>query len=100
MADSLETTRIQWHPGFYGAAEIEFLSNKGDLEFHQEYTPKQSLTAEEVEILEAIRAEGEAFISAIAEKLGKQPYQLIAKLSALEIKGLIVRLGGNRYSCV
>ena len=38
MADSLETTRIQWHPGFYGAAEIEFLSNKGDLEFHQEYT--------------------------------------------------------------
>ena len=61
---------------------------------------KQSLTAEEVEILEAIRAEGEAFISAIAEKLGKQPYQLIAKLSALEIKGLIVRLGGNRYSCV
>ena len=28
---------IQWHPGFYGAAELEFLSNKGDLEFQREY---------------------------------------------------------------
>lgn len=28
---------IQWHPGFYGAAELEFLSNKGDLEFQREF---------------------------------------------------------------
>ena len=37
MADNLETVSIQWHPGFYGAAEIEFLSNKGDLEFWREF---------------------------------------------------------------
>ena len=37
MADILEAVNIQWHPGFYGAAELEFLSNKGDLEFQREY---------------------------------------------------------------
>lgn len=37
MADSLETVNIQWHPGFYGAAELEFLSNKDDLEFQREF---------------------------------------------------------------
>lgn len=36
MADNLEAVKIQWHPGFYGAAELEFLSNKGELEFQQE----------------------------------------------------------------
>jgi hypothetical protein len=28
---------IQWHPGFYGAAELEFKQNKKDLEFEREY---------------------------------------------------------------
>ncbi len=37
MRGSLEMAGIQWHPGFYGAAEIEFSSNKKDLEFNQEY---------------------------------------------------------------
>ena len=34
---TLEALNISWHPGFYGAAELEFLSNKGDLEFQREY---------------------------------------------------------------
>ena len=37
MADSIEEVKIQWHPGFYGAAEIELIANKGDLEFLREY---------------------------------------------------------------
>ena len=37
MADILEAINIQWHPGFYGAAELEFLSNKDDLEFQREF---------------------------------------------------------------
>jgi len=37
VADILEAVNIQWHPGFYGAAELEFLSNKGDLEFQREF---------------------------------------------------------------
>lgn len=38
MADGLENATIQWHPGFYGAAEIELISNKGELEFQREHT--------------------------------------------------------------
>lgn len=30
-------TEIQWHPGFYGAAELELLSNREALEFQREY---------------------------------------------------------------
>ena len=37
MADILEAVNIHWHPGFYGAAELEFISNKGDLEFQREF---------------------------------------------------------------
>lgn len=37
MADILEAVNIQWHSGFYGAAELEFLSNKVDLEFQREF---------------------------------------------------------------
>jgi len=37
MPNNLEQTTIQWHPGFYSAAEIEFLSDKGKLEFEREY---------------------------------------------------------------
>lgn len=37
MADGLEKAAIQWHPGFYSAAEIELISNKTVLEFQREY---------------------------------------------------------------
>ena len=29
--------KIQWHPAFYGAAELEFRENKKDLRFEREY---------------------------------------------------------------
>jgi hypothetical protein len=35
MADFSD--KIQWHPGFYGAAELELLENKDELEFEREY---------------------------------------------------------------
>lgn len=37
MGNNLENTKIQWHSGFYGAAELEFGSDKGILEFNREY---------------------------------------------------------------
>lgn len=37
MAELLEEDMIQWHPAFYGAAELEFRANKHDLEFEREY---------------------------------------------------------------
>lgn len=37
MDDNLEKTGIQWHPGFYSAAELELISNRDSLEFQREY---------------------------------------------------------------
>ena len=35
--DLSENKKIQWHPGFYAATEIELHQNRKDLEFHREY---------------------------------------------------------------
>jgi DNA processing protein len=59
-----------------------------------------SLSEEEKRLLEEIRADGDAFVPAVAERLGAAPYSLLPALTALEMKGLIVRLGGNRYAPV
>ena len=37
MGNCLERPEISWHPGFYGAMEIELISNKGAFEFQREY---------------------------------------------------------------
>lgn len=58
------------------------------------------LSEEEKTLLEAIRKLGEAFITELAEKLQTQPYKLIPTISKLEIKGLIVRIGGNRFTVI
>ena len=34
---SISDKKIQWHPGFYVAAEIELRQNRADLEYHREY---------------------------------------------------------------
>ena len=36
MGNNLENTKIQWHSGFYGAAELELSSDKEILEFNQQ----------------------------------------------------------------
>ena len=59
-----------------------------------------ALTEDERVVLEEIQLAGEGFLPAIAQKLNKFTYQLIPVVASLEIKGLIARLGGNRYSIV
>ncbi len=59
-----------------------------------------ALTAEEQRILELLRAEGEIHFAALAERAGIKPFEASAVLSALEIKGLAVKSGGNKYSAV
>lgn len=69
--------------------------------FGIDYKPPEKsaeLSGEERAVYEIIKQTGEAFAPEIAQKLGKQPYQLIPVLSSLEIKGLVARLGGNRYA--
>lgn len=62
--------------------------------------PKFTLSDTEAAVLEQIKFAGEAFLPAIAEKLNLLPYQLIPVITKLEIKGLITRLGGNRYGII
>lgn len=59
---------------------------------------KTELTGEEKKVLEVLREEGEMFLPALSQRLDIPAYKVIALLSALEIKGLIARLGGNRYT--
>ena len=61
---------------------------------------KIALTEDERAVLEEIRLAGEVFLPSVADKLNKPAFQLIPVVASLEIKGLIVRLGGNRYSIV
>lgn len=56
------------------------------------------LTELEKNVLEILKQSGEIFVNDLAETLNLQPYELLPSLSALEIKKLAVRLGGNRYS--
>lgn len=58
------------------------------------------LKPDEQAALNIISAAGEAYIDDIAAKMGKQPYQILVALSSLELKGLAVRLGGNRYAAL
>ena len=58
-----------------------------------------SLTADE-ERLYACLKEGEAHASELAQKAGIPVFKLRAILSSLEVKGLIVSLGGNCYAAV
>ena len=58
------------------------------------------LSNDEAAVLAEIKITGEGFLPEIAQKLNKLTYQLIPVVASLEIKGLIARLGGNRYSII
>lgn len=69
-----------------------------DLNIKFEARKEVELTEDEKTLYKLIKETGEAFAPLLAEKLGKLPFQIIPILTALEIKGVIVRLGGNRFS--
>lgn len=58
------------------------------------------LTETEEKAVEYLKQVGEAHASEIAEQLKIPLFKVPVLLSALEMKGVIVKLGGNRYSSV
>lgn len=58
------------------------------------------LSEEEAAVLEIVKEDGEIFINTLSQRLGTPSFKLIAVLSSLEIKGLVARIGGNRYTIV
>ncbi|MBQ8405574.1 MAG: DNA-protecting protein DprA [Clostridia bacterium] len=58
------------------------------------------LTAEESKLYEALKELCEGHVAELSEKSGIPVFKARAVLSALEIKGLAVAVGGNRYGLV
>lgn len=57
-----------------------------------------ALSAGEARVLSVLQASGEAHAAVIAEKAGMPVFEAQAHLASLELKGLAVRAGGNRYA--
>ena len=65
-----------------------------------EEQPKITLNETEEKVMAIVRETGDAHITQIAERSGVPPFKLRAVLSGLEVKGVIVAIGGNRYAPV
>lgn len=66
-----------------------------------EYTEQKtvaSLTEAERQILNVCKETGESHIAEISTKSGVPTFKARAILSALQVKGLVVEIGGNRFS--
>ena len=66
-----------------------------------EYTERKiaiALTEAETQTLCALKELGEGHITEISAKSGVPTFKARAILSALQVKGLVVELGGNRFS--
>lgn len=61
---------------------------------------KPTLTPEEERVYEYLREAGETHASVLAQQTQVPAYKLRALLSSLEVKGLVVSVGGNRYLVV
>ena len=62
--------------------------------------PRGTLSADEEKLLSALKTLSEAHINELSEKSGIPAFKARAVLSALEVKGLVVTIGGNRYAVV
>lgn len=60
--------------------------------------PTVSLTADEEKMWTALKDMSEGHLTELASKAGIPPYKARAVLSALEVKGLAVALGGNTFA--
>lgn len=59
-----------------------------------------ALSEREDLVLGILKEEGELHTAVLAERAKIPVYEVSALLSALELKGLVVKAGGNRYHCI
>jgi sugar-specific transcriptional regulator TrmB len=59
-----------------------------------------ALSEEEERVLSALRELGEAHVTELSAAVGVPVFKLYGLLSALEVKNLAARLGGNRFAPV
>lgn len=68
--------------------------------FAAEQRPAAVLSESEKKLLDALTQRGEMHVAELSKSLGVPTFKLSATLSSLEVKGLVVKIGGNRYSAV
>ena len=69
--------------------------------FLQSFPDVQTLAAaDEEKLLTALKTMAEGHANELAAAAGIAPFKVRAVLSALEVKGLVTALGGNRYAPV
>lgn len=66
----------------------------------RETAEKITLPPQEEKMLAVLRECGEAHVAELAERAGMKIYEAAAVLSALELKNLAVKSGGNKYAAV
>lgn len=71
----------------FGCFGLEYKSEK-----------EQPLTKDEQAVLNILKELGEAHVQIIANALSKRAFEITPVCSSLEIKGLIVKTGGNKYA--
>ncbi|MBR2341698.1 MAG: DNA-protecting protein DprA [Clostridia bacterium] len=71
-------------------------------EFGLELKTRRAVELTETELLavEYLKQAGEAHVTELAEHLKLPMFKIPVLLSALEMKGVVIKLGGNRYSAV
>ncbi|MCD8373347.1 MAG: DNA-processing protein DprA [Clostridia bacterium] len=84
--------------GAYLTENILDIFNAFGLDFKSQTTVR--LTDTEKRIFEILKKEGDVHITRLAAELNCAPFEILADLSSLEVKKLIVRLGGNRYAAI
>lgn len=62
--------------------------------------PRETLSGTEEQVMLVLREGTNLHVAELAEKTGVPIYKLAAILSSLEIKGYVVRVGGNAYAAV
>lgn len=84
--------------GGYLTETAEDIFNILGVEITQTQQPSVSLTADEEKMYAALKDMSEGHLTELAIKAGIPPYKARAVLSALEVKGLAVALGGNMFA--
>ncbi len=84
--------------GAYLVTKAEDIFSLYGIELKEE--KKIELTAGEARVLDVLKDYGEQHPAQIAERAQMKIFEVTAVLSALEIKGVIVRSGGNQYSAI
>lgn len=73
----------------YSAMRIEYAKQE-----------KEELDGDERAVLEVLKEQGEMHAEKLAAAVGKKPHELSVICSMLEIKGLIIRTGGNKFAAL